>query len=192
MSTNKASSPAQEPRTQLPEGSPELEIDKISQVYYTEWNLKEDVNARLKSLIARELNRSGVSETDRARIISEVFSDLSKPVQAPSQLPDKAPALYKERDDKSQSAEEFTRQHYSEFFGKGLTRADLKRLDLPLYRMLMKGSFPTSLADEIPPAQGKGGGGRRPKLELTKEEREQRLREQRREASRRFRARRGG
>jgi len=143
----------------LPDEGPELKVDKNNQNWYSDWELNDQIIARLKRVITQELEISHASSEDRTRIISELFAQLTQPVKAPSQLPDKAPALYKERPDKSQSAENFTNYYYSKYFGKGLTRADLKRLDKSLYGMLMKGGFPPSLAENIPPAQGKGGGG---------------------------------
>ena len=179
-----------EARTPLPKSSPELRLDKISEIYYPYRKLKEEIVARLKKVINKELEDSGASSEDQSRIISELFAELTKPPTTHSLLPDKAPAFYKDRSDKTQSAEDFTWKHYSEYFDKGLTRADLKRLDLSLYRMLMKGKFPASLADKIPPAQGKGGGGRKPKL--SDAERGERARARSRETSKRHRIRHGG
>ncbi len=171
--------------TALPNDGPELKVDKNNQLYYPAWELREQLIARLKRIITQELQSTVASREERARIISDVFADLANPVKTQSQLPDRAPALYKERANKSQSAEEFTHIHYSEYFGKGLTRAALKRLDKSLYGMLMKGGFPESLKDAIPPAQGKGGGGKG-KARLSDKEAIERKRARDREASRRY------
>lgn len=193
MTRNIAEELAREARTPLPKSSPRLKLDKISKIYYTEWELDAQINQRLKILIIRELDRCGVLEENRSRILSEVFDDFSKQTEAPSLVPDVAPALYKERPDKSQSAEAFTNFHYSKYFGKGLTRADLKRLDKSLYGMLMKGGFPDSLKHKIPPAQGKGGGGHHgkggSKPIFSAEELADRTRQQARDRMRRYRQR---
>lgn len=192
MRHNQTTAAKKEVTVSLPLNSPELKVDKNSQIYYSDWKLEDQIIEELKGLIEGRLEQENASEESRMRIRFKLAARLSAPAPAPSLVPDVAPALYKERPDKSQSAEAFTLHHYSKYFGQGgLTRADLKRLDLPLYRMLMKGGFPPSLADDIPPAQGKGGGGRKPKMTLSQEEREERLREQRRSASRRYKERHG-
>jgi hypothetical protein len=148
------------------------------------------VKDELKKLIEEKFAQDGITNiNERKRILSEVFDELSKPTETPSLIPKVASALYMERPDKSQTAEEFTHIHYGEYFDKGLTRADIKRLDKSLYGMLMKGRFSDSLKDLIPSSQGKGGGGRKPKMDLTKEERQERIKKQRRQASQRYRAR---
>lgn len=174
----------------LPDCGPELKVDKDCRTFYPDWELEDQIVEQIKNIVSEKLESAGISGEDRARIISKAFTDLSRPAEAPSELPAEAPALYMQRADKSQSAEAFTHEHYSKYFGKGLTRADLKKLDLSLYRMLMKGTFPASLADKIPPAQGKGGGGRKPKL--SDAERSARARARSRETSKRHRMRHGG
>ena len=70
-------------------------------------------------------------------------------------IPEKAPELYKERAERKEDPEAFTRRVYEPWLGKGLLRPHIKQLDKSLYGMLNKGGFPESLAHDLPAAPGR-------------------------------------
>lgn len=150
-----------------------------------------DIRKQIRQLFneAREIgqNEPETFQTFKADVAALTTENTEPEVP----LPTKAPELYKDRKNKGQTAEEFTKTVYSKWIeAGGITRADLKRLDKSLYGMLMKGGFPESLKDLIPPAQGKGGGnkgGRKPVF--SNEELAERTRAKARERTRRYRER---
>lgn len=167
-----------------------LKVDKKGKNCYPKWDLKNRFVADLEDQINDRLDAVGISGEDRQNLLSELFKNLTREAP-PVILPSEAPILYKEREDKSQSAEDFTHYYYADFLGKGLTRATLKKLDKSLYGMLMKGGFPESLRELIPTAQGKGGGGSHSKggskPVYSAEELAERTRRQARERMKRYR-----
>ena len=171
---------------------PTLYVDKKGKHCYPKWDLKNRLIADLEDQINDRIDAVGISGEERQNLLSELFKNLTRELPQVD-LPPKAPMLYKDREDKSQTAEQFTREHYAAFFGKGLTRATLKQLDKSLYGMLMKGGFPESLRELIPAAQGKGGGGNHSKggskPVFSDEELAERTRSQARERMRRYRQR---
>lgn len=70
-------------------------------------------------------------------------------------LPEKAPELYKERTDRKEGPEAFTRRVYAPWLGKGLLRPHVKQLDRPLYQALYKRGFPEDFDTLLPTAQGR-------------------------------------
>lgn len=73
------------------------------------------------------------------------------------QLPEKAPELYKERANRKEDPEAFTRRVYEPWLGKGLLRPHIKVLDKPLYQSLYKKGFPSDFDILLPTAQGRSG-----------------------------------
>ena len=56
------------------------------------------------------------------------------------ELPEAAKIKYKDRVNKEQDPVSFTREHYGDFLGKGLTRAHIQKIDSSLYRGLVNWS----------------------------------------------------
>lgn len=71
--------------------------------------------------------------------LGHVFHGSADPEVDVIGLPASAPALWSERrTGRKVSPADFVREYYDEWLGKGLTRAHVKKLDLPLYNALAK------------------------------------------------------
>ena len=72
-------------------------------------------------------------------------------------LPAKAPELFTDRRDKSVTAEQFIRDVYKPWLGKGLKRPHIKELDKSLYQALYKQGVPEDFENLLPTARGRSG-----------------------------------
>lgn len=96
---------------------------------------------RLQQLEDYAQNHSG---PEVAALVRTLFPELAQEV-APSfsasatlPLPDQAPATWKADKQPGETPPDFIRRVYAPWLGHGLTRADIKRFDEPLYRSLYK------------------------------------------------------
>ena len=86
--------------------------------------------------------------------IESVFNLVADRFSA-SELPDKAPELYKERSDRTEKPDAFIRRVYEPWLGKGLLRPHIKDLDKSLYQALYKHGIPDDFETLLPTAQGR-------------------------------------
>lgn len=64
-------------------------------------------------------------------------------------LPDVAPALFKDREDKNEDPIAFTKRIYSKWLGKNICRSDIKKLDAQLYNALYNLDSPGERLDRL-------------------------------------------
>lgn len=91
---------------------------------------------RAETSIANELG--ALAEPERQLFIESLLDQLARlsPPLAKHHLPDAAPEEWEKRKAGLENPPQFVRRVYAAWIGKGLTRALIRQLDLPLYRAL--------------------------------------------------------
>ncbi|WP_114964087.1 hypothetical protein [Tritonibacter mobilis] len=125
--------------------------------------LLDDAELRLErikreiTLLLKEATIIGAEADDRTAVQAfntSVAALLDQGIMGP-ELPTQAPELYKERQDRKEDPETFTRRVYAPWLGLGLHRAHVKELDKSLYQALYKRGLSDELAALLPTAQGR-------------------------------------
>lgn len=125
--------------------------------------LLDDADLRLErikreiTLLLKEATIIGAEADDRTTVQefnNSVAALLDQGIMGP-ELPNQAPELYKERKDRKEDPETFTRRVYAPWLGLGLHRPHVKQLDKPLYQALYKRGISDDLAALLPTAQGR-------------------------------------
>lgn len=114
----------------------------------------EDIKKQICQLF-NEAREIGKNDPDTFLSFRANVAALTSETTEPVNIPDKAPELYKDRADRKENAEDFTRRVYGSWFRKGISRPHIKQLDKSLYGMLNKGGFPESLVQDLPAAPGR-------------------------------------
>src|SRR4051812_27660614 len=100
-------------------------------------NAAEEMERRLAELDDFARKNPGQPISGKA---VELFPELAAVWEAsqtkPPPLPQKSPAKWTRRENKTESPPEFIRRVYGTWMGRGLARSDILRLDEPLYRAL--------------------------------------------------------
>lgn len=114
----------------------------------------DDIRRRMHQLF-NEARAVGEHNQEAFEAFKADLASLTTETKESVKLPDKAPEIYKERADRKEDPEAFTRRVYEPWLGKGLLRPHIKQLDKPLYQALYKKGFPSDFDTLLPTAQGR-------------------------------------
>ena len=129
-------------------------LDNFSQRFYYDWDLEDKLIHELVAEIEGRLKLENITGARRAFLLADLVRALNSP---PPSLPKQAPELYRDRHDRSETADDFVRRVYRAWLEQpgGLPRPVLRTIDEPCYRALYKQGIPDDLATMMPTARGK-------------------------------------
>ncbi|PQA86026.1 hypothetical protein [Hyphococcus luteus] len=120
---------------------------------------------RIEQLEKEILNTKNKKKDDKTKKeildgLSEIFESISVEdalkiyavslMMNQNPLPKRAPELYRDRKDRSEKAPDFIKRVYSDFIGKGLSKAHIRQLDRGLYQALYNWLKDNELPVDLP------------------------------------------
>ncbi|MCV6621849.1 MAG: hypothetical protein OIF51_08885 [Cellvibrionaceae bacterium] len=140
-----------------------LTIENCDKIILADEELrKHNLKLIVQSLIQEAFEIACNSEEERQEFIDGVYHAMTGKVvpNSPERVepPTVAPELYKERVDRKENPIAFIRRVYGPWLGRGITRPQLKHLDMPLYqglyRFLRDNDEPTDIQLGLPKVRG--------------------------------------
>jgi hypothetical protein len=122
-------------------------LDKLKkQESEGDFHISEETRDSFLSQIKEEIKKAFsivcTDDAERETFVRELLADigypegLSNPAKEFVSLPEHAPALWLERENRKETPAEFIKREYTPWLGKGLTQAHIRHLDRSLYMAL--------------------------------------------------------
>ena len=130
-------------------GNKEPEFDNLSSDFpesprYRGWNGKKEIVDRPSDALNRLIDTASSLQAEEVVLLLACAEALRRPA-----LPEKAPVLYADREDRSVDPAQFIYDTYREYMDVGLPRAHLRKIDPKLYEALSNWLRTNDLPDKV-------------------------------------------